>query len=425
MPKRKTSVKIADDWLRRLLEALYRNRNLTRQQLSAITGLNAASVSHGLRHLLSSGVLLRMDEKPPGSRRRREVFHLNSEVGYFIAVDLEGDRIRFGLTNFLGDVRRRWEAPLAFRQPLEPEIVIDGIRKVSRDSDESRMRRILAVGISYPGMLDTEGRLIAVNLGWTRCPLVKALNEAFPWPVFLESDKDTCVLAERWVGAARHHANALFLIAEGGIGLGVLADGKPLRGVSGIAGEIGHWKILPEAQDVCNCGQTGCLEAIASSPNIVRQYVEGSGQKASSTSLRIADVFERARRQDRVACAVLERVGRALGLALSHAITLLNPEVVILGGDLIGGEDVLVPIIRGEIERRALAVSLEGVRIAVSSLGLDIRLKGAAALAFRRMIETPQLLQTIVAPVPPKNDRPSDRAAEGISSPGMGRPLLD
>jgi predicted NBD/HSP70 family sugar kinase len=249
------------------------------------------------------------------------------------------------------------------------------------------------MGVSYPGMLDGNGNLVAVNLGWAGCGLVESLTNAFPsWPLFLESDKDTCILAESRRGSEVYR-NALFLIAEGGIGLGILVDGSLVRGMRGLTGEIGHWKVLPDADDVCNCGGRGCLEAIASSPNIVRQYVEAEGKGESPRAVRVTDVFERARQGNAAARVVLERAGRALGLALSHVISLLNPEIVILGGDLIAAEDTLVPVIRDEIARRTLAVSTEGVSVQVSSLGLDIRLQGAVSLAFRSILQNASLFK--------------------------------
>jgi predicted NBD/HSP70 family sugar kinase len=416
------SVKIADQWLRTILSELYGRRNLTRSEILEATGLNAASVSHTLRYVLNRGLLLKVGEMKVRGGRRREVFSLNTEAGYFIAVDLEGDHIRFALTNFLGDVRCRWEEPLGFRQPLDPRKLIDGIGRVVRDLENSRRSRVLAMGVSYPGLLDSEGRLTAVNLGWTRFPLVNLLKETFPWPLFLEHDKHSCVLAECWHGAAQNYRNALFLIAEGGIGLGILVDGKPLEGAREFPGEIGHWKISPEATDLCNCGQEGCLEAIASSPNIVRQYLERSGRPRSEPAgLRVTDIFEKARQQDPIARAVLERAGRMLGLALSHAIGVLNPEIVILGGDIISAEDILLPVIRDEIERRTLPLSLEGVKITVSQLGLDVRLKGAASLAFREMLEDPKLLRKVCASALP--DAGVDRDAAPFSTGGV--PISD
>ena len=396
-PRRKSGTKIPDQWLRQILSLLYQRRNLSRFEIIDTTGLNAASVSRALRYLLGSGVLHKAGDCDVGTGRRRGVFTLNAEAGYFVALDLEGDRLRFGLTNFLGDVRCRWEECLEFRQPLLPEKVVEGIGKVTRDLDEFQLGRVLAVGVSYPGLLDAEGRLSAVNLGWTKVPLLAVLKEAFPWPVFMERDKETCIHAESWLGAAHNSSNALFLIAEGGIGMGILADRNHLMGARGFSGEIGHCKFVPGAEDLCNCGQKGCLEAIASGVNIVRQYAERTG--AESDKFRFVDVLERARRGDSTALSIFERAGRAIGSALSTAISLLDPELVILGGDLIMAEDVMLPIIWDQIRLQTRPRSLEVVKIVVSGLGLDIRLRGAASLAFRNMLENRELVQRMCAPV--------------------------
>ena len=396
-PGRKFRIKIADEWLRQILSLLYQRRNLSRTEIIETTGLNAASVSHALRYLLTRGVLYKSGDCDAGTGRRREVFTLNVEAGYFVAIDLEGDRLRFGLTNFLGDVRCRWERSLHFREPLLPEQVVEGVGRVTRDLDPSRLSRIMAVGVSYPGLLDGEGRLSAVNLGWTKVPLLAVLREAFHWPVFMERDKETCIHAESWLGAAQKCSNALFLIAEGGIGMGILAGNNHLLGAQGFSGEIGHCKFIPGAEDLCNCGQRGCLEAIASGVNIVRQYAERTGTQSSTLSF--VEVLERARRGDSVALSIFERAGRAIGSGLSAAISLLNPEMVIVGGDLITAEDVMLPIIWDQIRQQTRSRSLENVKIVVSGLGLDIRLKGVASLAFRNMLETPELIQKMCSPV--------------------------
>ncbi len=392
----KSAPTVADQWLRQILSLLYRRRGLSRIEIVETTGLNPASASHALRHLIDRGLLLRTADRCALTGRPREALTLNAEAGYFVVLDLEGDRLRFGLTNLLGDIRCRWEEYIEFRQPLAPEKVVEGIGRVTRDLEPAQLGRVLAVGISYPGLLDAEGRLSAVNLGWTKVPVRSALNAAFPWPVFLERDKETCVHAESWLGAAQGCRNALFLIDEGGIGMGMLAGGEHLLGARGFSGEIGHCKFVPGAQDLCNCGQRGCLEAIASSPNILRQYSERAG--VGLGELRFIDVLERARHGDAHALAVFERAGRAIGSGLSTAISLLDPEIVILGGDLILAEDVMLPIIWDQVRLLTRPRSLEMVQIVVSRLGLDIRLKGAASLAFRNMLENPALLQRMCAP---------------------------
>jgi len=390
--------KVANLWLQEILRLLYKRRTATRNDIIQATDLNPASVSHALRLLLDRGTVLKIGERQSNGGRPSDVLSLNPEAGYFAAVDLEGRSIRFALSNFVGDIRCRWEEDFEPGRPLQVNKLRTGVSRVLRDLDDEQRSRIIAVGVSYPGLLDQEGRLTAFNLGWQNFPFLTQLHEELHLPIFAEHDKHSCVLAERWLGCAQECTDGLFVIVERGIGVGVFLDGKPVDGWRGMVGELGHCIIEPDADDLCGCGRRGCLESIASSVNIVRQYRERTGT-ADNKQLRVTDVFERARRGDIVAKAVLERAGKALGRALSYAIQFLNPEIIIFGGDIIAGEDVLLPIVKEEIVRCTLPEVLSGVKITLSSLGLDIRLRGAVSMAFRTSLQDADLLEKMCAPV--------------------------
>ncbi|MCL5742443.1 MAG: ROK family protein, partial [Acidobacteria bacterium] len=207
----------------------------------------------------------------------------------------------------------------------------------------------------------------------------------------------SAVRAERWTGSARGSQNGLLLFSERGVGVGIFVKGEPIEGARNMAGEFGHLTVESEAEDRCECGKRGCVEAIASSPNIIRQYARSSGRRASD--LRITDVFEKVRQKDPGAVAVIDRACRALGLAVSHAINLLNPEILILGGDLALGEDILLPRIAKEAARHALPELMKGLQITASLLGSDMRLKGAGALAFQKSLTDPELLKKMCSPL--------------------------
>ena len=390
--------KVANQWLQEILRLVYKRRAVTRTDIIQTTGLNPASVSHALRLLLDRGTVLKIGERRSNGGRPSDVLSLNPEAGYFAAIDLEGRSIRFALSNFVGDIRCRWEEDFEQGEPLRVDKLKAGVSRVLQDLDAAQRSRLVAVGVSYPGLLDPEGRVTAFNLGWRRFPFLTELSKALHLPVFVEHDKHSCVLAERWLGCAQNCRHGLFVIVERGIGIGVFLDGKPVDGWRGMVGELGHCIIEPDADDLCGCGRRGCVESIASSPNIVRQYRERVGE-ASTDYLRVTDVFERARRGDEVARAVLDRAGKALGRALSYAIQFLNPEIIIFGGDIIAGEDVLLPIVREEIIRCTLPEVLADVKITVSGLGLDIRLRGAVSMAFRMSLRNADLLEKMCTPV--------------------------
>jgi glucokinase len=250
--------------------------------------------------------------------------------------------------------------------------------------------------------LDTQGRLTALNLGLKDFPLLDefqrfaALHGLGGTPVFLEPDKRCAFLAECSANRGRDTENSLLVLIERGIGVGISIEGQLIEGWGGIAGEIGHVTVDPNAPDLCACGKRGCLEAIASTPNIVRQYLERSGgDDQSGGVMKAAHVWEKARRGDRIAREVIDRAGRALGFALSHAVSLLNPRTIILAGDVAGGEDLLIPPIREEMARHLLPALFDSLKFTVSSLGTDARLVGAAALAFRDSVAQSRLLKDL------------------------------
>ena len=150
-----------------------------------------------------------------------------------------------------------------------------------------------------------------------------------------------------------------------------------------MAGEFGHITIDPLSKNQCNCGKRGCLEAMASTSSIVRQHQQLSGSSsANHNSPHVSEVFEKARKNDSAALNVLETAVKAIGLGISHLVLLFNPALVILGGELLLGEDLLLPGIRREIASH-LPQFFEPPKVIVTSLGLDIGLKGAALLAFQ------------------------------------------
>ena len=402
--------KVADLWLRKTLQLLYQRRTVTRPEIIESTGLNLASVSQAMRLLLEHGTVLKMgDLHSDGGGRRREVFSLNPEAAYFIVSDIEGDCIRFALQSLNSDVRYRWEEHLGWTESMDVGKLIGGMLHTLRALNEDQRKRVVAAGISFPGLLDERGRLTAVNLGWTEYPLIAELNEKVRaselqgMPVYLEPHKHASVLAERWLGCASGCDHGLLLFAERGIGMGLVTGGRRVRGWRDMAGEIGHITIDPESREVCRCGKRGCLETVASTPSMVRDYMARTG---SGRELRITEIYQRARERDEAALATVERAARALGLALSHAVSLLNPSAIVLSGDLTAGEDLLIPLIREEIARHTLPALTWNLQISTSSLGLDLRLKGAGAHAFRRAIADPLLLKKICSPVlPAPNDR--------------------
>ena len=399
-------VKIADQWLRDILRVMFQARTVSRPEIIQATRLNPASVSHAIQRLLQSGTILKVGELQSDSGRRRDVLKLNGDAAYFLVIDLEGTRIRFACTNLVGDVRYRWEEDIELGRSLEVARIVHGAEMVLQRLNSWQRSRMIAMGISCPGFVDSAGRVTAINLGWQGVSLLERLQKAFELPIFLEQAHRTAILAERWLGLAQNCDNCVYVLAGHGIGASIFADGRLLCGRDQMAGELGHIIVEPDAQDRCNCGKRGCLEAIASSPNILRQYLEKIGRRANHlVGSRVVEVFDRARQKDSAAVQVLDRAGKALGIGLAFLTNLLNPELIILGGDIVTGEDLLLPRIRKELCRGVLPHFSEGLQLVCSSLGADIGLTGAASLAFRSSLLDAKLLKKLSSPAPEMFDR--------------------
>jgi glucokinase len=276
--------------------------------------------------------------------------------------------------------------------------MLRGLQIVQRNLAPSQQARLLAVGISCPGFIHEGGIVTAVNLGWQNFPLAEKMKEATRLPVFLHTACRAYVLAECRLGRAQGCDNCIYIEVGKGIGAGIVVDGRYLEGRDKMAGELGHLTIEAASADRCNCGKKGCLEAIASSSAIVRQYCEASGIPASGTgAIRLSDIFENARKNEPIAVSVLDRASKSLAIGIAHLIMLFNPALIVLGGDLLQGEDLLLPRIKREIPIHLPGFTKEP-EVTVTSLGLDIGLKGTAFLAFQNSVNNQELIRKLCAP---------------------------
>jgi predicted NBD/HSP70 family sugar kinase len=182
------------------------------------------------------------------------------------------------------------------------------------------------------------------------------------------------VLAERRFGAARDCGNIVYLRLSSGIGAGVVCDGRLLLGGGGFAGEIGHVTVDPRG-DLCRCGNRGCLETVASPPSIAGLLSRSWGRDVGG-----AELSELIRAGDRGALRAVEDAGDAVGRALAFAVMLLNPELIVVGGDLvIAGESLFEPM-RRVLTRNTMFSHTRRLRIVPSALGDSAGVRGAAAL---------------------------------------------
>jgi len=200
-------------------------------------------------------------------------------------------------------------------------------------------------------------------------------------PVVVDNDANLGALAETVWGAGRGCSDLVYVKAATGIGAGLVLGGRLYRGATGAAGELGHLPV-DEAGAICRCGNRGCLETVASPVAVAGLLSRSRGENVS-----LPDLLELVRNGDRGACRAVADAGEAVGAALAGAVNLLNPELVIIGGDLAATGDILLDPLRAAIHRRAVAPAAHDVRITRGTLGEHAEALGAAAIQLARAPE--------------------------------------
>lgn len=277
-----------------------------------------------------------------------------------LAVDFGGTKTSTALVDGDGRVLDRVKVPAA-------RTVDESVRQI-----EHRASAASAVGIIVPGIYTpSSGRAWCPNLwGVEEVPLLQRLRECISVPVAIDSDRSGYVLGEAWLGAARGLRDVVFVAIGTGIGVGILIDGRVVHGAHGIAGAAGWWALNTEFAD--EYARTGCWEAESAGPAIARHAGTADAQAAVAA----------ARVGNGVAVAALDRAAAYAGMGIANLVSLLNPEVVVLGGGVVhGAGDLLLRQIRKEAGKWAQPIAMARCRIELTQLGEDAGLLGAARLA--------------------------------------------
>jgi predicted NBD/HSP70 family sugar kinase len=249
------------------------------------------------------------------------------------------------------------------------------------------------IGLALPGRVDlATGRLVfAPNLRWEPADLKTPLEQATGLPVEQDNAANACALAELWSG--RHSEKVHNLIAvtvSEGIGVGMIINGQLVRGSTGFAGEFGHVTVQ-EAGPRCNCGSRGCLETYASNSAAVRYYSEltSTKRRRASDPLDFDSILRLAEKGDACAGRALERMAQFLGVGIAMLVTGLDPDMVVLVGEVTSAWQRVGPIIDAVVKQRS--ITKLSTRILPTDARLQPRLRGAVALALQKYFFPPRI----------------------------------
>jgi glucokinase len=308
-----------------------------------------------------------------------------------IGVDMGGTKLLAGAVDSGLSVHHRVQRTI---NRLDQSYLLDVVVDAVEETRDGAGGDIAAVGFGIPSLIDqrTGTAVIAVNLPLKDILFGDVMAERLGLPVFVDNDCNLAALAEHRAGAARGASEAVVLTIGTGIGGGLILRGQPYRGAVGAGAELGHVVIDlngPPCQG--NCPNHGCVESLASGTALAREALRMARERpdsglgralASGRELEGPLVTELAHDGDAAAIETIELIGRRLGVAIANFVNIFNPEVVVIGGGVIGAGDLLLDAARAEVAARALPPSRDLVQIVPAAFGVEAGMIGAAALAF-------------------------------------------
>ncbi|HEY8374644.1 MAG TPA: ROK family protein [Pseudonocardiaceae bacterium] len=398
----------------------------SRAGLARLTGLNKATVSSLVAELEQRRLVRPGGTVAGAPGRPGQLVELRPRTVFGIGLEANVDYAAVAVMDLTGELveHRRTACDLAGAG-------VDAALDVLADLAAGALRSVAEAGgwaagitLGVPGLVDHRNGVVhlAPNLRWRGAAVADGLAARLGIGldrVRVDNDANLSALAEHAFGVAAGTPDLLYLTGEVGVGGGVIAGGRLLRGASGYTGEVGHMPLDPLGQ-YCGCGRRGCWETQVGLAALLRA-VAGPDDPVRNPTLdleqRLAEIESRARGGDRRTVDALQQIGAALGVGASILVNVLNPAVVVLGGYFAMLSEWLVEPARVELATRVVAPRAGGCQLLPSNLGFTAAVRGGAHAAMERVLDDPTL-------VPLGGDVPAGDGrlpASGAGAHGAGR----
>lgn len=362
-----------------LLRLFRANGALTRAEVGEQTGLARATVNQRIDQLVGVGLLTTGGPATVSRGRPATTFRFNPDRGTLLIADIGASGMRLARCDLAARVLERVEVPIAIGDG--PDVVLSTVEEGLDDLLERSPHDlpVWGVGVSVPGPVEFErGRVVSppIMTGWDGVEIPVRLAGRFSTAIFVDNDVNAMALGEQ---RSKHPdlGDLLFLKVGTGVGSGIVANHAVLRGARGAAGDIGHtWADATDVRNdrpLCQCGKVGCVEAYAGGWAIVRDLT-AAGVQATT----VDDVVSLVSQGNPLATSLVRDAGRILGSSLANAVSLLNPSVIVLGGQLSALAEHLLAGIRERIYARSLPLATRDLQILRSSLDGDAGVIGLA-----------------------------------------------
>jgi predicted NBD/HSP70 family sugar kinase len=347
----------------------------TRAEIGRVTGLSRPAVALRVNQLIAHGLVAESADGPSTGGRPPARLSFNASGGTLLVANLGRSRGQVAVTDLAGTILAQTDVTTGRTPEAALPVLLTEWAGLLERTGRSSVR---GAGIGVPDAVEF------APARWEGVPIGPPITERFGVPAYLDNDVNIAALGEYQSRFRQETDDLLFVKLSTGIGAGLISGGRVQRGALGAAGEIGHIPVLDGGGVRCRCGNLDCVEAVAGGAALLARS-PGTGDLAALVAL--------ARAGDPATVTLVREAGRRIGEVVAAAVNLLNPAVVLLGGDLTGAYEPLIAGVREVVYQRATALATRRLRIEPSRLGDTAGLIGCAALVLDHIL-TPEAVDT-------------------------------
>lgn len=377
---------------------LYKMGELSKPEICRMTNMTTPTISRIIDELIEEGWVT---DRGPGQSiggKRPHIFSLNENAAYIMGVDLGREHLKIAIFNLqkeiIGEIRQ-------YPSVLENKNNEETIRYLTEKIDETLVSlhisrdKIKVAGFAIPGLIDSDGNAFTY-LTYEDTNIKQVLEETLHIPVFIDNDSKIMAMAEHTFGVAKGTGHALCISVNECIGLGMILNSQPYTGYKGMAGEFGHIRISG-LEEQCYCGKVGCLETVASGRAIIKTAAEAirNGVRTSIPNfapnevITLASIIQAAQQDDIFAIDLLQKAGEKIGEGISTLIHLFNPQLLVIGGEIVNSGSLIVTPIQQTLNKYTLTRLKNQCEIKLSNLNSHSTIMGTLMVVMKHLYYSP------------------------------------
>jgi N-acetylglucosamine repressor len=383
----------------KLLKYIHAEGPQSNASLSNFLNLSLPTSIALINELMDEGMLERKGRGESVGGRKPELYALKDHSFYILSIDMERFKIKMAIfDNNNNNITGIQSYTFPITQGIGGVNQLYDIAQKLIESSKIDQAKLIGIGVDMPGLVDIAAgdNYTYLSSGKEFKTLKDTLEEKFNQPVFIQNDVKSATLAEARFGLACNKKDALVLLMDWGVGLGVIMDGKLQNGTSGFSGEMGHIPFVDDGA-LCYCGKRGCLETVASGIALAKMAKDGIKSGQNSILNKLSDqeidkiepqvVIDAANNGDQYAISILADIGIKLGKGIAILIQLFNPELIILGGKMAEAKQYITIPIQQSINTYCMTQMREKVSVVLSQLGQDAAIMGTVGNVIENILE--------------------------------------